>query len=367
MEKQSSHHFSLKKNWLNILMILISVGILIGFICSSDFPALLQLVWNSRGNWYFLVCATLCMVVFWLMEGLCVHILLRRYQPGCKFSNTLRTVMIGQFFNQTTPFATGGQPMQAYAMSKAGIGVGTATSVLIIRFLVYQSVTTLYGVGILAFFYGDFADTIPAFGLWVAIGVIASSALVVLVILLLLFPKFTVKTAHWLIHLLARVRLVKKEEALQKKTDDELNQFFHCFPMLKKNIDSLLWMMLFTFIQLTAMFSIPFFVYLAFSPDHAEYFKMVSATGFVTLIASYFPTPGATGASEFSFYAIFAKLFTNEEAATATMLIWRFHTFYLPIIAGSGFAWRLGRNKAAEQQETLKTPQSREASEPVQE
>ena len=58
----------------------------------------------------------------------------------------IRSAMIGQFFSAVTPGASGGQPMQVYAMAKQGVDSGTATSALVQKFLVYQTVLTLYSM-----------------------------------------------------------------------------------------------------------------------------------------------------------------------------------------------------------------------------
>ena len=44
--------------------------------------------------------------------------------------------LVGQYYNAATPFASGGQPVQVYYMSRFGVSAGNSSSVLIIKFYV---------------------------------------------------------------------------------------------------------------------------------------------------------------------------------------------------------------------------------------
>ena len=335
-----------KKNWLNVLMIALSVGILAGFVFSSDFDAMLTLLWNARSRWYYFVMAVACMFVFFLMEALGVYILLKRFCPKATFGVSFRTTMVGQFFNCTTPFSTGGQPMQIYAMSKKGVSVGVGTSVLLIRYVISMSVVAGYGMILMAIHYRYFAAAIPAFGLWLGIGLGLYILLVVGVVSLLCFPKLAHRTADGLVRFLAKIHLVKRETFRRQQVSQEIDNCFNSFHMMKNHKGCLISSVVITAIQFLAQFSITWFVYCAFGcPGHNGYWKIVGAQLFVLLISSYFPTPGATGASELSYFAIFNRVFNGREYVASAMLIWRAITFYLPIVFGSFFSIGIQKSK----------------------
>ncbi|MCT7728190.1 MAG: flippase-like domain-containing protein, partial [Lactobacillus iners] len=52
-------------------------------------------------------------------------------------------------FNAITPMSTGGQPAQIVALKQMGISVGKATSVLLMKFIIYQ--ISVFGIYIFAF------------------------------------------------------------------------------------------------------------------------------------------------------------------------------------------------------------------------
>ena len=108
-------------------------------------------LWNAlcTANPLWLLCGLGCMLAYWLLETRALFLVIdglrkvsqsngRRLKP----TECLRVSMVGQLFNCITPFASGGQPMQAYMLSKYGQSVGTASSALLARFIVYQFVLT---------------------------------------------------------------------------------------------------------------------------------------------------------------------------------------------------------------------------------
>lgn len=74
-------------------------------------------------NYYWVLAGLVCMVLSWISEAMCLHIPIVKLYPNQKFSNSLKIMMIGQLFNNITPFCSGGQPMQAYYMYKDGKGI----------------------------------------------------------------------------------------------------------------------------------------------------------------------------------------------------------------------------------------------------
>ena len=79
-----------------------------------------------------------CLLVHWLCDSLNLYIPIKRMYPTQTFKNSFKVAMIGQLFNNITPFATGGQPMQAYELTKTGKKVSDSLSAMIIKFIVTQ-------------------------------------------------------------------------------------------------------------------------------------------------------------------------------------------------------------------------------------
>ena len=54
--------------------------------------------------------------------------------------------MSEHFFNGITPFATGGQPFQIYALSKKKVDLSTSTGLLMMNFIIHMCASNLFAL-----------------------------------------------------------------------------------------------------------------------------------------------------------------------------------------------------------------------------
>ncbi len=107
-------------------------------------------------SWLFL--AFIVVFLTWVFEALALLALTTKENERLPFKTIFYTTMIGQLFNQITPLATGGQPAQLYVLVKRGVHAGRATSILVIKFLVFQVVLVASFSVILLFAYSSLAE-----------------------------------------------------------------------------------------------------------------------------------------------------------------------------------------------------------------
>ena len=159
----------MKNKKVNYIIIGICLVIMLVTLFLTDSP---ENLWNAlcTANPLWLLCGLGCMLAYWLLETRALFLVIdglrkvsqsngRRLKP----TECLRVSMVGQLFNCITPFASGGQPMQAYMLSKYGQSVGTASSALLARFIVYQFVLTVYSVVVLVFKFTFFLEQVSGF------------------------------------------------------------------------------------------------------------------------------------------------------------------------------------------------------------
>ena len=60
----------------------------------------------------------------------------------------------------------------------------------------------------------------------------------------------------------------------------------------------------------------------------------IITSAYIMIIGSFVPIPGATGGLEYGFVQFYGNFFTGS-ILSATMLVWRFITYYCGIIAGA--------------------------------
>lgn len=130
--------------------------------------ALWKMMLGMRPLW--ILAAMGLMVVYWVFESLGLHLAVSRFVPTQNPGDTFCATMIGQFFNCITPFSSGGQPMQAWYLVKKGVSLSFASCSLLIKFIVYQFVLTIYSALTLLLCFKSFAGRISSIGWLIFVG-----------------------------------------------------------------------------------------------------------------------------------------------------------------------------------------------------
>ena len=148
--------------YINIIIILVICFSLLYYMIKVDgIDNIVNLLVTSDYRWVGV--GLLCIVIFWLCEALCLHIPFKRTFKNQKFFDTFRISMLGQLFNNITPFSSGGQPIQAYEMSKDGKKMSDAMSILVMKFIISQTTLVLFTAIILIFEFKYFMTLVDNF------------------------------------------------------------------------------------------------------------------------------------------------------------------------------------------------------------
>lgn len=326
---------------------------------AASLVILLLYLWISEGgkgtivtaltalNPLWLLGGLVMMLLYWLLEAMCMQAIIRRLSPGYPFGRTWYVSMIGQLFNNITPFASGGQPMQAVYLVHNGLSFGVATSALLSKFILYQAVLTLYSSVVLILRYPFFVSNISGFGPFILLGYAVSVAVMFGLICICFFQRFTRWIVSRSIGLLSRIRIIKRPDKAMNRAERELDSFHESFRMLRRHKGMILEVAFFSFLQLTAYFLIPYFICLAFGLSSVSPWSAVSAQSVVLMFSSFIPLPGAMGGAELGFYNLFST-FIPEGFLNVSILIWRLITFYLPIFVGLFLCLFTKKNKPKE-------------------
>lgn len=284
----------------------------------------------------FLFISVICMFLYWLLEAMSLHLVTKAIYPKQKFKNTLVISMLGQYFNCITPSSTGGQPMQAYYLMKCGASLSTAMTALLCKFIVYQFTLTAYSIVVLLMRFNYFTQDLGPLMILVVVGFVINTMVIIGLLMLAFFKNFVIKVADWIIKLLGKMRIVKNVEERTEFLNEQLEEYHANFQFIKTQPVLIMKMFVLTAIQLTIYFSISYIIYLGFHLTGTDFLTIISCQAFVLMISAFMPLPGALGAAEGSYTAFFSKIFVkgaNSFVGVSTF-IWRFLTFYLPIIAG---------------------------------
>jgi len=322
----------MKKNVINLIIILITAIALFVLVYTStgtdNISALLRNL-----DMKLLYIAIACMVMYWLVDAIILHIVCRTHVEDFRFINSLRFSMLGQFFNAITPFSSGGQPFQGYCMIKNGMKPGHAVSILAIKSMMFQFCLFVYSVLVFIFRAGYFIRTIPQFLLFFLIGLSINFILLIFYIVFLLNKTAAEKVVIWIFTLLNKIRIIKRPERYIGRIEAELESFKEGVDAYKGRKGGILKVFLLQMIQLTFFFSIPFFIFKAVDAGQNEFINIFCSQAILTMITLIVPSPGASGGAEGMSYLFLKHFFSNFGIAPA-ILIHRTITFYFNIIFG---------------------------------
>lgn len=155
-----------KVNKIVLLLMFILGGVILGFsLRDVSFVSLMHDVASLKWGWLLVAFASMGLSL--AIEAVVVKILLHR--EGSKFSwrDTIRIPLIEQLFNGITPFSSGGQPAQLFALLQSGVDAGRATSVLLMKFVVYQSMIVINFVFALFVGFHLIADKMHALSIFI--------------------------------------------------------------------------------------------------------------------------------------------------------------------------------------------------------
>ncbi len=328
---------------LNIVLLIFLIA-LFAYLCFSD-NGLVYLINSSRGfNKGWLSMAFCCQIINLAIDIYLVYKFTVNMDKNYKFKSAIRSAMVGQFFSAITPSSSGGQPMQVYAMSTQGVDSGIATSALVQKFLVYQTVLTIYSLFSILIRINYFNNLNKI--MWtVAITGFFMQALVILVILLFSFHKgLTFKIISVLFVLMGKMHMLKKVDEKIKKVDEQLILFHEGNKELYKDKYLVLKTYVLTAIQLTSVFIIPYCIYRSFYLSGESATDMICAQSFVTMSSSLVPIPGSSGAVEGASSVFFSPFF-DEKTIKSAIALSRFITYYFTLLISLPFARFVKKSK----------------------
>lgn len=322
------------KKYLVNLALIIGVGLLtLWVLMGSENPrALVGYLAKLIPLW--VVIGFGCLIVYWGIETLIQYMLVEKMHRGSGIWNSFKVVMTGHFFNAVTPFASGGQPMQAFLMVKQGIPLGTSASVLLSKFIIYQLMLTLYSSIVLIMELKFFVVKVKGVVYLALVGFTINLGVVIVLIMAAFMKEQVKRIGFWLINLLYKFRLLKSPAIYRRKIVMQVDLFNHNIDIIKKNKGLLCGVGVLTILQLTAYFLIPYAVYRALGLGGTQVFLMISAAAFIVMFASFIPIPGGSGVAEGSFFLLFQMFFPQAILPTA-VLCWRVITFYVPLLVGA--------------------------------
>ena len=233
----------------------------------------------------------------------------------------------GNFFGNLTPMQMGALPSQIYQLTKAGLSVGAASATQFTRFIMFQLGVVLFAAVMLwaklGFFIDSYGDIV-----FLNLIVFAGHTLeLVGLFVVCLCPGFVRRAGGSILRWASRRGWVKNHAKWDEMLNVQVGQFSSAFRRSAANVPDMLVTLVITLLQLSFLYTIPWFVLHAFGIE-ADFVTCLAAGSMVQLVASAVPLPGGTGGAEGGFALFFGGMFGAY--ATAGFLVWRVVTFFVP-------------------------------------
>lgn len=280
----------------------------------------------------YLLAGAAAMCGFVVCEAVNIARLLRASGYRVGVGQMLTYGAAGFFFSGITPTASGGQPMQLVYMARDGIRLSHGSLALLLELMSFQLANislALFGV---ACHLQTIAAMEPAVKTIIVVGISANAA-VFCVLLLLVWNRCVSALAGKLI---ARVCRALKKESAAEKVAEQLQEYRAGAVYIGEHPGIMLKNLATSFVQMTAEYSITYFVYRALGGVSFGWLTVFSLQAVLTAAIAVIPLPGGVGAGESGFKLMFASVFTGGLLMPG-MLLSRGISFYLGLLITGGF------------------------------
>ncbi len=321
-----------KKYLINILLIALFGGGAIYLSIDSDFSTVATTLSNASIGWIF-VCLLL-MLWNYMCDGYTLFCFARLHNSAYTYRQGLKNSLSGVFWCGITPFASGGQFAQVYVFNKQGIKPSQSASILLMAFIVYQTILVLFTSVVMIFRFTYYSGLYDNFFYLSFIGFSVNTLIIVTLFTAAKSKKAQSFVSNNVLLFLSKIKIVKNFGDSKAKMNQRIDDFRDELINLQKRKRLLVQTSLIYIIKLFIFYSIPFFVAKALHIDVSttSFLDFVGLTAFLYLITSFVPIPGASGGSEGIFALLFGPIFSVSTASA--LLLWRFITYYIGIFVG---------------------------------
>lgn len=295
----------------------------------SSFAGAAALAEVLNANMIFFMIAFLAYAVHVLCDAFAYFALIKECGYGNRFGLSLRVAILGKYYDNITPWNTGGQPFQMAYMARSNIDTPTACSLPIVKFAIRIFFVDFVMFCLFIFVRADISALVAVFA---GVGILVSTGLPLLLIIFSRNVPFLLKVTKKVVGFFYKIKLVKNYDKVVAKAQDTVDSFLAAFKYLGKHKRMIVIIGFLSVVDCLSVSMLPYFVIRSLG-GNLGFFKTLAQTFYVTLASGIMPTPGASGASEGTFYSVFSQSVPAGYLFWA-VLLWRLLIFYLPLLLG---------------------------------
>lgn len=269
-------------------------------------------------------------IVCFLIDGFKLYMIVSVLKEKIRYLEAIESCLLYSFFSAITPSSMGGQPFQMYFLTKKGVRSEAAANIILFR--TFEYLLILLGIDIYAIMF-----IIPKLPYW-SIG----KAMIILGFASSIFSTsltwITMTKPEIYKHLIVRLKRIKRLTRFIEKWEDKT---YTWIDNLKLSANSLLENKRAVALDfLLMLILILLYSYLLFLPIvgltgiKINFFTFFSIQMLLSSLATYIPTPGASGGLEVIFYSSLKSFTFSPRLLLLGITIYRITTYYSVILGG---------------------------------
>ena len=214
-------------------------------------PMIMKLV-----NKKFIFIGFLIMVLYIILECTIINILIKTIQKTKVRFLAVKIAMMGFYYNLVTPFASGSQPMQIYALNKYDINLSKSIAIVTNKTVLFQTVVTIYSAVIIFLNIEILKNELPSMLVLMSIGMVMNIVSLVGGMLIVLTPNTMKIIVKVIVNILYRLNIFKSLNKKIHTINKFIDEYSYSIKLFIKNKKALCLSIILTIIQLTVFFSI---------------------------------------------------------------------------------------------------------------
>ena len=346
IEPPKKHKFG----WLGYVFLcgVIAVGIWLIFKIANDIGGDAKSFGDALagGDWVFGVISVGVLLVILFSEWMKYAIIMKTTTGKHHMRSRLKVALLGKFYDNVTPFAVGGQPMQIHYLYKKGFSGGVSSAVILIRYFAQMFCYTIVSLIFMACNTAVLGRIDPTWqyiitvGAW--LGLVVNMFLPLMIVMFAIVPKFARGLASLVVGLGAKIKIVKDKQATMAKAEKVVSDFRAGFKIMSRRPLHLIGLVFFCLLEVILTFSLPYFVMRAYSALPTDgglgglelYFMVIALNIYCTQAVAIIPTPGNAGAIEGVLVSAYVAIAVTS--LSWALFTWRFAVYYIYLIIGMG-------------------------------
>lgn len=337
-----------KRAWLGNLFFVVVLAVTLVLVyqlsanaAEGEQKTLKEIFGNMRTDYAVMAVGALFVMIF--LDSMKYFVILHATSGQKYFGTSLKTSLLGKYYDNITPFASGGQPFQIHYLHKKGFSGGESTAVIFIKFcfniLIWLAICLclmVFNRGALDVYVAD--DTQRR--LFVVLGWIGfaiNCSIPVVIIAFAVFPKLMETLTRWFLALGYKLKIVKSRDAVVIKAKRIAKDFRAAFVIMTHKPLHAVGLALICVCEQFLSIMLPYLVVVAMAgatiePNVQLMFAIMTMNVYVSMSVTAVPTPGNSGALETAFSLVLTSV--AEGVLFWTVFGWRFLSYYSFILIG---------------------------------